>query len=228
MFSLPLLTTDLVFIAMNASDVVMLEWFGSTTDVAALRAVQPTAKLSQVILTSFGILYVPYIARMYARSRFTDIGDRYWQSVNWVAVLSAPIVCGALLFSRELTGGLLGSDYADSAVILGVLSVGYFTNAIFGYNGMTLNVYRKVGFLVVLNLVALVSNIALNLALIPRLGPLGAAFGTAGTLLIHNVAKQFGVGLTIFHGRGGAIGRPPSVTPPRPDSEYGCRSAWSS
>jgi O-antigen/teichoic acid export membrane protein len=192
-FSLPLLTTDLVFIVMNGSDVVMLEWFGNTSDVAALKAVQPTAKLSQTILTSFGILYVPYIARMYARSRFSDVGDRYWQSVNWVAVLSTPIVCAALLFSRELTGDLLGAEYSDSAVILAVLTVGYFTNAIFGYNGMTLNVYRKVRFLVVLNVIAMASNIILNLALIPRIGPLGAAIGTAGTLLIHNIAKQLGV-----------------------------------
>jgi hypothetical protein len=39
----------------------------------------------------------------------------------------------------------------------------------------------------------MLSNIGLNLALIPIIGPLGAACGTAGTLLIHNVAKQLGV-----------------------------------
>ena len=192
-FSLPLLTTDLVFITLNATDAFMLEWFGSTEDVAALRAVQPTARLNTLVLSAFGVLFIPFAARLFARGQHDEIGRRYWQTASWVVVLTLPILCACLLFPNELTGSLLGSDYSESAVVLGILSVGYFIHAMFGYNGMTLNVYGKVRFLVGVNLLAVITNIGLNISLIPRFGPLGAAIGTAGTYLIHNAAKQFGV-----------------------------------
>jgi len=192
-FSLPLLTTDLVFMAINATDTVMLERFGSTIDVAALRAVQPTAKLNQLVLSAFGVLYIPYVARLYARGQHDEVGKRYWQTANWVVVLSLPILCLCLLFPDELTGRLLGGAYADSANLLGILAVGYFIHAMFGFNGMTLNVYRMIRFLVVVNLIAVTVNIGLNWILIPSFGPLGAAVATAGTFLLHNIAKQYGV-----------------------------------
>ena len=192
-FSIPLLTTDLVFMTLAATDAAMLEWFGSTDDVAALRAVQPTARLSQVVLTAFGVLFIPYVARLYAKGQHEQVNGRYWETTNWVMLLSLPIVCATLLFPTELTTQLLGEEYADSAVILAILGVGYFIHAVFGFNGMTLNVYGQVRFLVVVNIVAVFVNVGLNLALVPRYGPVGAALGTAGTFVVHNLSKQWGI-----------------------------------
>jgi O-antigen/teichoic acid export membrane protein len=39
-----------------------------------------------------------------------------------------------------------------------------------------------------------VTNVVLNLLLIPPLGALGAALGTATTLVVHNILKQVGLG----------------------------------
>lgn len=192
-FSLPLLTTDLVFMAINASDSILLEFFGSVTDVAALRAVQPTAKLTQLVLSAFGVLYIPYVARLYARGAHDAVSRRYWQTTNWIMVLTLPVLLLCLMFNQELTTRLLGAEYAESATLLGILASGYFVHAMFGFNGMTLNVYRKIGFLVGVNGAALVTNLTLNILLIPRYGPLGAAAGTAGTFVVHNLVKQYGL-----------------------------------
>jgi O-antigen/teichoic acid export membrane protein len=98
-----------------------------------------------------------------------------------------------LLFADELTGDLLGEAYADSAIILVILSLGYTTNAFFGFNGMTLNVFRAIGFIVTVNILAVAANIGLNLAFIPAWGPVGAAAATAATYVIHNLARQYGL-----------------------------------
>ena len=53
-----------------------------------------------------------------------------------------------------------------------------------------------------INIVAAITNVALNLYLIPLYGPLGAAIGTTATLVIHNLLKQaglrLGTGISIF------------------------------
>ena len=55
---------------------------------------------------------------------------------------------------------------------------------------------RKIRAVVVLNMAAGVINLALNIILIPRYGPLGAAIGTSTTLVAHNVFKQFALART--------------------------------
>jgi len=56
-FTVPLLASDLVYVVMNTMDAVLLEYHGGTSDVAAFRAVQPTARLNQVVLASFALLF---------------------------------------------------------------------------------------------------------------------------------------------------------------------------
>ena len=52
-FALPLITVDLLFVVMNSTNVWMLERFGSATDVADYRVVQPAARLNLLVMTSF-------------------------------------------------------------------------------------------------------------------------------------------------------------------------------
>jgi O-antigen/teichoic acid export membrane protein len=85
---------------------------------------------------------------------------------------------------------------------MSLLSVGYYFNAALGFNGLTLKVYGKLRYIVVINILAAVVNILINLWLIPLYGAFGAACGTCGTLIVHNLLKQaglrFGTGISLF------------------------------
>ncbi|MFQ5856331.1 MAG: flippase [Anaerolineae bacterium] len=194
-FTIPLLTTDLVYTVMNSLDAVILEHFHGTVDVAALRAVQPTATLNRLVFASFGLLFTTLAARMFARDDREGINNLYWQNAVWVAVASFPIFAMTFSLARPLTVLLYGIRYEQSATILALLSFGYYFHAALGFNGTTLMVFGKVRYIVVLNVVAAVANLGVNLLLIPRYGALGAAIGTCGTLVAHNILKQAGLAL---------------------------------
>lgn len=204
-FTIPLLTSDLVYVVMNAMDAVLLEYFGNTVDVAALRAVQPTAKLNQIVLTSFGVLFTPVAARLFARNDREGINNLYWQNAIWIAVASFPIFVLTFSLAQPITILLYGERYAQSALILALLSFSYYFNAALGQNGLTLKVFGIVRYLVVINIIAVVVNLAVNLLLIPPYGALGATIGTAGTLVLHNLLKQaglrMGTGINLFEWR---------------------------
>jgi O-antigen/teichoic acid export membrane protein len=201
-FTIPLLSSDLVYVVMNTMDAVMVQYFYNSLDVAGLRAVQPTAKLNQMVLMSFGVLFTPTAARLFARQDRAGINNLYWQNAVWTAVASFPIFVLTFSLARPITALLYGERYADSALIMALLSFAYYFNAALGQNGLTLKVFGHVRYIVVINIVVVAANLLINLLLIPRYGALGAAIGTTSALVLHNILKQVGLrrgtGINLF------------------------------
>jgi O-antigen/teichoic acid export membrane protein len=204
-FTVPLMTSDLVYILMNSSDAVLLEHFRGSIDVAAFRAVQPAAGLNQLVMTSFQLMFTPVAARLFAREDREGINNLYWQTAVWMSVIAFPIFAMTFSLAQPLTVMLYTKTYADSAIILALLSFGYYFSTALGFNGLTLKVFGKVRYIVAINILAALVNVGINLLLIPRYGALGAAIGTCGTMVAHNILKQlgllFGTGINLFEWR---------------------------
>jgi O-antigen/teichoic acid export membrane protein len=201
-FAVPLLTSDLVFVVLTASDVILLEHFHDTAEVAAFRVVHSAALLNQLVFTSFALLFTPLAARYFARGDTPGINSLYWRTAAWMAVFSFPIFAMTFSLAGPVTVTLYGEEYRESAIYLALLSLGYYFNVALGFNGLTLKVVGRLRYVVTLNILAAFANVALNLLLIPRYGALGAAIGTTATLILHNVLKQAGLrlatGVSIF------------------------------
>jgi O-antigen/teichoic acid export membrane protein len=204
-FSIPLMTTDLVYIVMNTVNVVLLEHFHDTVSVATFRAVQPTAKMNQLIMVSFATLYMPMASRLFARNDREGINQLYWQSAIWIACFTFPVFALTFSIAKPITILLYGARYEQSAGILALLAFGYYFNAALGFNGMTLKVFNKMRYVVALNFTTALVNLGLNVFLIPRYGAIGAAWGTLCALIFHNILKQaglrLGTGISLFEWR---------------------------
>jgi O-antigen/teichoic acid export membrane protein len=192
-FAAPLLASTLVWILMESSDAILLGYFHSTDAVAAFRAVLLVAALNQGVTFTFALLYTPMLARLYAREAWGEMRDFYWRATLWVTVLSFAVFLLTFSFASATTSGVVGERYADSAPIMAVLALGYFFHCSLGFNGLTLRVFGKLRYTVSVDVAAAVANVLINLLLIPRWGAVGAAVGTSSTMVLHNVAKQYGL-----------------------------------
>jgi O-antigen/teichoic acid export membrane protein len=192
-FAVPTLATAFVWVLMESSDAILLGHFRDSAAVASFRAVLPVARLNQFVLLAFGTLYTPLAARVFARGEDEELSDLYWQTAAWVAVLTFPVFVLSFAFARPLVETLFGARYSNSAVILTLLSFSYFIQSATGFNGVTLKVFRKMRYSVVIDSTAAVLNIGLNLYLAPRYGAVGVAVGTTLTMTAHNVLKQLGL-----------------------------------
>lgn len=195
-FTIPVLTSDLVYLVMNTSDVILLGRYGSVDDVASLRVIQPAARLNQVVFTSFALLFTPLAARLFARGDREGMDRLYWSTALWIAVLTFPVFVLTTALGGPVTTFLYGARYAGSGTYLTLLAFAYYVNAAVGFNGLTLKVFGRLGYVVVINVIAAVANLAINLILIPRFGALGAAIGTTCTLLAFNTMKHVGLRAT--------------------------------
>lgn len=201
-YSIPLLASDLLFAVMHTSDVVLLGRYHDSEEVAAYRVVLPAAKLNQFVMSSFALLFVPLASRLLARGDRDGISKLYWRTAAWIAVATFPVFALTFTMADDVTAALFGELYRSSGTYLALLSLGYYFNAALGFNGLTVKTAGRVGYTLAISLVAVVTNIGLNLLLIPSHAALGATVATFITLITHNLLKQlglrFGTGVPLY------------------------------
>ena len=189
-FSFPLLTGDLVYLSMNSGSVIQLGHFGTSADVASYRAVFPAARLNQVVFGVFVTMFLPMAARLFARGDHAGMRRSYWQTAVFLAVFTFPVFALTGPFSPATTTALFGERYAESSTVLALLAIGYYVNVMLGFNAYTLQVYGKIRYLVGVNVVVAVLNIALGFMLVPTLAAAGVAIANCVTLVVQNVLNQ--------------------------------------
>jgi O-antigen/teichoic acid export membrane protein len=194
-FSVPLMTSSLVLVVTTSLSTVVLGHYGSASDVAAFRSVQPVAVLITNVMTSFAILFTPGAARLFARGDRAGLHDLYWQTAAWIAMLAFPVAALMIAFPEPVITTLFGDRYAGSQHYLLILAVGTYVQSATGFNGVTLQIAGRVRYVVVSNLAVTMAGVGAAFALVPAFGALGAAIATAGAMLVHNLVKQLGLAL---------------------------------
>lgn len=199
----PVMLMSLVAVATTELAAVILGRDGGSTEVAELRAVLPFAVLNLGVFFTFTTLFTPAAARLVARGEHQSVRDLYWQSAMWVAVLTFPVLAATTALARPFTVFALGDRYASSAVILMILSVGYYLNAAFGFNGLIVQLLGRSKWVLVTSGLTLLVMVVATFVLVPEYLAVGAAFSVLITLVVHNLLKQlglgFGAGIGIVH-----------------------------
>lgn len=196
-FSLPLITGELTLLSMKVGGVMVLALYHPITEVADYRVVFGTARLNTAITASFATLFLPTIARLYARSDLSGLRRSYWHTAAFVAVCTFPIFALTGPLAPATTVALFGERYAGSAVILSILAVGYYFNVILGFNVYALQVAGRIRFLVLVNVVIAALNLGLAFALAPRYGGVGVAAANGTALVVQNLMNQWMLRRTI-------------------------------
>ncbi|MEE9398192.1 MAG: oligosaccharide flippase family protein [Methylococcales bacterium] len=189
-FSLPLLSSDLVAALRGTLVIVFLGFFQGAVAVAAFRSVLFVARLNGMVFDSFRLLFEPTAGRLYARNDWAGINAFYWQTASWVVVFTFPIFAISFALAQPLTVLLFGERYADSGMVLSILAVGIFLNAAFGYNADMLRVLNRVRVIVAIDLTVALLALLLFVLLIPQFGALGGAIASCAVIVTQNFFYQ--------------------------------------
>lgn len=192
-FTLPLLSSDLMFIAVHAAGILMLGYFHDTARVALYRVAMPLANLNSAIMASFAVLYLPLAARLLARRDEAALHLLYWKAAAWVAVLSFPIFAMTYGLAGPLITLIYGERYGASAILLQVLAIAMYFNVALGFNGLTLRLLGRTRFVVMIDVFTIILVLGLDVLFVPRHGALAAAVAAAIGLVAHNLLAQWGL-----------------------------------
>lgn len=187
-FSAPLVVSMLLAVLLTRTDTLMLGYFRSSAEVGEYGAAYPLANSLLLVINSFGYLYLPLASRLDAdghRDRLTRV---YRVTTKWSYVLTFPAFLAMVAFPDDVLRAVFSAEFVGGAPALALLSVGFFTSAALGRNRETLSALGHTNLILAADTAAYLTNLVLNVALIPPYGIVGAAAASALAFGVRNLA----------------------------------------
>jgi O-antigen/teichoic acid export membrane protein len=199
-----------IFLLTN-SDTVVTGLFLAPTDVAIYFAASKTMALVQFVYFSVKAATAPHFSALFAAGDRPALARFSSQSVRWVFWPSLVVGSAALVLGNLLLG-MFGEGFTAGHSVMVILFLGIMCKAAVGPGEVLLTMAGEQSLCVKLYVVALASNIGLNVLLIPLYDIDGAAAAAALAMLVEaillHVAVRRRLGITLF-----AFARPQARDP---------------
>ena len=191
LFSFPLIFAGLVGLITSWTDTLMLGYFCTSSEVGIYNIAAPTAKLTGIVLTAFGIIFMPVATELYARNRIEDLRNVYSSVTKWIFAIVLPGFLLMALFSASIIRTMFGAEYEEGAMALSILAFSYFVSALVGLASSLLTTYGRTKILMGCSFAGAGSNVLFNFLLIPMYGVNGAAIATGTSAVLGSVLYLF-------------------------------------
>lgn len=176
-YALPLALATAGFFFFRRCDVLLIEYFLDSRDVAFYSIQSPMLAVLQVPAAVLGAVVAPWFADRGLSAEERRL--RLQRSLRWLLMVYVPIGWMLALFAEPAVTLLFGADYLPgvgvvqlySAVFLPFYAAASVLSMILGYQG-------EAGYRAAVVGAAIVVNVLLHLILIPRAGIMGAAVAT--------------------------------------------------
>lgn len=189
-FSLPLLVVAVLITIINWTDTLILGYFKTPAAVGFYSAAYPLAQFIYMPMGALLLIYVPIATRLYSQNLLAELRRNYTILTKWLTFLTLPAFLILCLFPEAVLNLFFGTAYSAAAPALRILSFGFMLNNLLGPNTATLIAMGRSRFVMWATLAVVTLNIALNIALIPPLGIVGAAIALAASYtLAHGIVS---------------------------------------
>jgi len=186
-FSIPLLFTTSMTMILSNIDVFFLGMWSGTDHVGLYKSAYPIAQLLLIVYTSFRFLLLPLISEMHADGLWDEIDDIYSIIVNNIFIVTYPIFIVLILFPNETITLIFRAEYVTQEPLLPVLALGFFIHAFAGPDKNILISTGDTKTLLYIGGIGAITNIILNVVLIPEYSYQGAAVATTVSYILINL-----------------------------------------
>ena len=169
------------------ADVLLLGLLAAVADVGVYRVAAQGALLVSLGLTALNTIVAPFAVRLNAKGEQQKLQKLVRRTAQAALAFALPAVALFAVAGEWLLVSLFGSEFAAAYWPLLILATGQLANAGFGATGMLLNMTGFERDVTRVVAIAAGLNVALNMALIPMFGVIGAAVATSASLVFWNI-----------------------------------------
>jgi O-antigen/teichoic acid export membrane protein len=181
-YGIPLVPAALSMWALMLVDRIILSRLSSLAEVGQYAVANRVSSVLLLVVTAFSLAFGPYVFSLFAEDQALERKVRA-DALKYFLVVLLTCAVGLTLYAREVLE-LVAPSFDRAYEAVGPLCFGIVA---FGTSAVTvagISFTRRMGYVPLVSGAAAIVNIALNFALIPPFGMIGAAIATAVGFLI--------------------------------------------
>lgn len=196
-FSLPLTPNSLVRWITESSDRYMVTYFLGLRSVGVYSAACSIGSLIQLFVSSLQLILLPELSKLFDENKMDEVRIYMSHSLRYFLLISIPAVFGLSALAKPLLGILTTEDFLSGWFVIPITAFSGLLAGIFQIFVNTMLLIKQTKTTTYINIVAAVSNVLINLLLIPSIGIVGASLSTLfsyflmAVLCMHISLKHF-------------------------------------
>lgn len=183
--------TGIMAVLAGQVDILMIGAFLSPDKVGHYVIAVKVGLFSSFVLTALNILIAPKFAALHYEEKYDGLRKFGQKSATLVTFMTAPVFILVIFKGRELLG-MFGLEFQTAYSSLVILVLTQALNILFGSTAYFMNMTGNSKVLNKVIVISTLTNVLLNILLIPVFGIDGAAFSSLVSTVLWNVV------LTVF------------------------------
>jgi len=188
-FSFPLMLMGMSLLLMGWTDILVLGFFEEATNVGIYSAALNTCVLLTFLLQAFRLIFMPIISELFSSGKVQEIRRIYKTLTRWLFSFIFPMFLLFIIFPDKILVLFFGSEFVSGSSALVILTFGYLLLISTGLPLYTITAIGKTKLNMYITVLAAVSNLILNLVLIPIFGIIGAAIAMTVSLAFRGIVS---------------------------------------
>ncbi len=190
-YSGPLTVTDGANVLDKRVDTLLVGFFLNPTAVAFYMIGKQVVTFIETPMAALGFTLSPTYNSEKVKGNIELAANIYEQALCYALLIYIPAATGLILIAEPFVKIIFGGQYTGAVPVLQVLSVYAVLQAITKLTSNGLDFLGRARERAVVMIFTSISNVVLNIILIPRFGVVGAAFATLITFSIYTFANLY-------------------------------------
>jgi O-antigen/teichoic acid export membrane protein len=177
-FSLPMTPNVLIRWVTESSDRYLVTYFLGLTSVGVYSAACSIGNLIQLFVSPLQLILLPELSKLFDEDKIDEVRIYLSHSLRYFLIISIPAVFGLSALAKPLLGILTTEDFLSGWLVIPIIALSGLLAGIFQIFINTAFLVKKTKSTTYINIIAAVSNVLINLILIPSVGIIGASLST--------------------------------------------------
>jgi len=179
LFALPLSIISIMGIITINIDKVMIGYFWTSSEVGYYFTIQQILQLLTIVFQSVGMALFPSFSKHHSQKNFTKIKTTALLGERYLSMIMIPPIVVLIVYSAPVISIMLSNSFLPAVTTLSILALMNYFRAQNNYLRSLITGINSPRTLLLTSLATVVSNVFLNLILIPENGLL-SSFGING------------------------------------------------
>jgi O-antigen/teichoic acid export membrane protein len=161
---------------------LFIGYYRPAAEAGIYQAASQISIIFVMILSSLNAIFAPMIADLYNKNELSRINELYKISTKWGLYVILPFFIVICFIPKDFIVAVFGENYLDGWLPLVILATSQVVNVATGAVGFLLIMTGHQYHWFRISFVTMLTNIVLNIILVPRFGMVGTALATALSL----------------------------------------------